>query len=67
MKKGTRLGQVREPGSGKDYDPNDPHFNPMHPPKGYPQDALEREWGDPNFTIVRDEDKENAGENKRQA
>lgn len=32
------------PGSGKKYDPNDPHFNPMHPPDGYPEDALWQEW-----------------------
>ena len=34
-----------KPGSGREYDPNDPHFNPMHPPKGYPKEALEAEWG----------------------
>jgi len=33
-------------GSGKKYDPNDPHFNPMHPPEGYPKEALEKEWGE---------------------
>ena len=32
------------PGSGKKYDPNDPHFNPLHPPDGYPEDALWQEW-----------------------
>lgn len=32
------------PGSGKKYDPNDPHFNPMHPPEGYPTDLLWKEW-----------------------
>jgi len=32
------------PGSGKKYDPNDPHFNPMHPPDGYPEDFLWQEW-----------------------
>jgi len=32
------------PGSGKKYDPNDPHFNPMHPPDGYPEDDLWKEW-----------------------
>jgi hypothetical protein len=34
------------PGSGKEYDPNDPHFDPMHPPKGYPKESLEKEWGE---------------------
>ncbi len=32
------------PGSGKKYDPNDPHFNPRHPPEDCPQDALWQEW-----------------------
>ena len=32
------------PGSGKKYDRNDPHFNPMHPPEGYPEDALWKDW-----------------------
>ena len=32
------------PGSGKKYDPTDPHFNPMHPPEGYPDDMLWKEW-----------------------
>lgn len=34
------------PGSGKKYNPDDPHFNPMHPPDGYPTELLEREWGE---------------------
>jgi hypothetical protein len=34
------------PGSGKKYDPKDPHFNPMHPPEGYPKELLEKEWGE---------------------
>jgi len=42
-----------KPGSAKEYDPNDLHFNPMHPPKGYPQDLLEAEWEEPEvITIV---------------
>ena len=32
------------PGSGKQHDPGDPHFNPMHPPEGYPIDELWKEW-----------------------
>lgn len=43
------------PGSGKKYDPNDPHFNPMHPPKGYPKDLLKGEWEEPKVTIIRDD------------
>ncbi len=34
------------PGSGKEYDPNDSHFNPFHPPRGYPRELLEKEWGE---------------------
>ena len=30
----------------KKYDPDDPHFNPMHPPEGYPIELLEAEWGE---------------------
>ncbi len=30
----------------KTFDPEDPHFNPMHPPKGMPMDLLEAEWGE---------------------
>ncbi len=29
----------------KKYDPNDPHFNPMHPPKDTPIEVLEAFWG----------------------
>lgn len=32
------------PGSSKKYDPNNPHFNPMYPPEGYPKADLEKEW-----------------------
>lgn len=32
--------------STKKYDPNDPHFNPMHPPKDTPKEVLEKEWGE---------------------
>ena len=32
------------PGSGKKYDPNDPHLNPLHPPEGYPEDLQWKEW-----------------------
>lgn len=32
------------PGSGKEYDPDDPHFSPMHPREGYPDDMLWKEW-----------------------
>ncbi len=34
------------PGSAKKYDPNDPHFDPLHPPEGYPKELLEGEWGE---------------------
>lgn len=34
------------PGSGKQHEPGDPHFNPLHPPEGYPKEKLEREWGE---------------------
>lgn len=34
-----------KPGSARKYDPNDPHFDPMHPPEGYPAELLEAEWG----------------------
>jgi len=43
------------PESGKKYNPDYPHFNPMHPPEGYLKEALEREWGE-NFD---DEEEEN--------
>jgi len=43
------------PGSSKKYDPNDPHFNPMHPPEGYPEDLLKGEWEEPKVTIIRDD------------
>ena len=29
----------------KPYDPNDTHFNPMHPPPGTPPEVLEAFWG----------------------
>jgi len=29
----------------KKYDPNDPHFNPMHPPEGTPPEVLKAFWG----------------------
>ena len=32
--------------STRKYDPNDPHFNPMHPPKDTPKEVLERMWGE---------------------
>ena len=38
----------------KKYDPNDPHFNPMHPPIDTPKEVLERIWGessDPNELV----------------
>jgi len=35
-----------KPGSGKQHDPKDTHFNPMYPPKGYPKELLERMWAD---------------------
>jgi len=43
-----------KPGSAKEYDPGDPHFNPMHPPKGYPQDLLEAEWAEPEVTVIKE-------------
>lgn len=30
----------------KRYDPNDPHFNPLHPPEGTPTELLKAFWGD---------------------
>jgi hypothetical protein len=42
------------PSSTKEYDLNDPHFNPMHPPKGYPQDLLEAKWEEADVTIVEE-------------
>lgn len=35
-----------KPGAGIKYDPSKPHFNPLHPPEGYPQEELEGEWGE---------------------
>ncbi len=40
--------------SGKKYDPNDSHFNPMHLPKGYPEDLLKGEWEEPEITVVEE-------------
>ena len=34
------------PGAGRKYDPSDSHFNPLHPPEGYPREELEKEWGE---------------------
>ncbi len=48
------------PGSSKKYDPNDPHFNPMHPPDGYPMELLEAEWADPSEFEEVAEDAEEA-------
>ena len=36
----------RPTGSRKKYDPNDPHFNPMHPPDDTPKEVLEDFWGE---------------------
>ena len=30
----------------KEYDPNDPHFDPFHPPEGTPIEVLEAFWGE---------------------
>lgn len=31
----------------KKYNPENPnHFNPFHPPEGYPKELLEKEWGE---------------------
>jgi len=35
-----------KPGGSRKYDPKDPHFDPMHPPEGYPKEELEKEWGE---------------------
>jgi len=38
----------------KKYNPNDPHFDPMHPPEDTPKEVLEDFWGesaDPNEII----------------
>ena len=44
------------PGSSKEYVPDDPRFNPMHPPKGYPKELLEVEWNYAELTIEELED-----------
>jgi len=30
----------------REYDPNDPHFDPFHPPKNTPDEVLKAFWGD---------------------
>lgn len=30
----------------KKWDPNDPHFNPFHPPIGTPDEVIARFWGE---------------------
>jgi len=30
----------------KKYDPNDPHFNPFHPPADTPMEVLKAFWGE---------------------
>ncbi len=38
----------------KKYDPNDPHFNPFHPPADTPAEVLEAFWGEDKDDEAKD-------------
>ena len=50
----------RPTGSKKKYNPDDPHFNPMHPPADTPKEVLEAFWG-----CDEEEDEEGSGRERK--